>query len=212
MYGQVYTRGLRAYVPMHEGSNCCGKCLGNQTVSMLYDWKTCLALGGALKARSEEHNLVNAKWAWSEVRIGLGGPFGLVGRLRHRDRRRPRHGHRAVHQGQRRPPPGRCEVRQIRTGTRLFEPASQGRLGARACPAAAAGPGARGGTETRLNYYSSPVCVRPVDSCSRPCPPPAPACIVLPRAAPQSMRPREPREPDTAEDAGGQTDHLGQAL
>ena len=25
-------------------------------------------------------------------------------------------------------------------------------------------------------------------------------------------RPREPREPDTAEDAGGQTDHLGQAL
>ena len=25
------------------------------------------------------------------------------------------------------------------------------------------------------------------------------------------MRPREPREPDTAEDAGGQTDHLGQA-
>ena len=63
MYEQVYTRGLRAYVPMHEGSNCCGKCLGNQTVSMLYDWKTCLTLGGALKARSEEHNLVNAKWA-----------------------------------------------------------------------------------------------------------------------------------------------------
>ena len=42
-------------------------------------------------------------------------------------------------------------------------------------------------------------------------PPPARACIVLHRAAPQPMRPREPREPDTAEDAGGQTDHSGQA-
>lgn len=131
MYGQVYTRGLRAYVPMHEGSNCCGKCLGNQTVSMLYDWETCLALGGALKARSEEHSLVNEKWAWSEVRIGLGGPFGIVGRLCHGGHRRPRRGHRAVHQGQRRPPPGRREVRQIRTGTRFFEPASPGCLGAR---------------------------------------------------------------------------------
>ena len=81
----------------------------------------------------------------------------------------------------------------------------------RACSAAAAGPGARGGTETRLNYYSSPVCVHPVHPPSHACPHPARACIVLPRAAPQSMRPREPREPDTAEDAGGQTDHLGQA-
>ena len=43
-------------------------------------------------------------------------------------------------------------------------------------------------------------------------PPPARARIVLPRAAPQPMRPREPREPDTAEDAGGQTDHSGQAF
>ena len=115
MYEQVYTRGLLAYVPMHEGSNCCGKCLGNQAASMSYDWKTCLALDGALKARSEERSLVNAKWAWSEVRIGLGDPFGLVGLLRHRDRRRPRRGRRAVHQGQRRPPPGRREVRHIRT-------------------------------------------------------------------------------------------------
>ena len=56
-----------------------------------------------------------------------------------------------------------------------------------------------------------PVCVHLVHPPSRPCPQPAGACIVLPRAAPQSMRPREPREPDTAEDAGGQTDHLGQA-
>ena len=56
-----------------------------------------------------------------------------------------------------------------------------------------------------------PVCVHPVHPPSHACPHPAPACIVLPRAAPQSMRPREPREPDTAEDAGGQTDHLGQA-
>ena len=122
MYEQVYTRGLRAYVPMHEGSNCCGKCLGNQAASMSYDWKTCLALDGALKARSEERSLVNAKWAWSEVRIGLGDTFGLVGRLRHRNRRRPRRGRRAVHQGQRRPPPGRREVRKTRTGTRLSGP------------------------------------------------------------------------------------------
>ena len=33
-----------------------------------------------------------------------------------------RRGHRAVHQGQRRPPPGRREVRQTRTGTRLLGP------------------------------------------------------------------------------------------
>ena len=115
MYEQVYTRGLRAYVPMHEGSNCCGRRLWDWAVSMLYDWKTCLALGGALKARSEERSLVNAKRAWSEVRIGLGGPFGLVGRLRHGSHRRPRGGHRALHQGQHRPPSGRCEVRHIRT-------------------------------------------------------------------------------------------------
>ena len=57
-----------------------------------------------------------------------------------------------------------------------------------------------------------PVCVHLVHPRPHACPHPAPACIVLPRAAPQSMRPREPREPDTAEDAGGQTDHLGQAL
>ena len=129
MYEQVYTRGLRAYVPMHEGSNCCGKCLGNQTVSMLYDWKTCLTLGGALKARSEEHNLVNAKWAWSEVRIGLGVPFGLVGRLCHGGHRRPRRGRRAVHQGQRRPPPGCSKVRKVRTGTRLSGPHPKVALG-----------------------------------------------------------------------------------
>ena len=129
MYEQVYTRGLRAYVPMHEGSNCCGKCLGNQTVSMLYDWKTCLALGGALKARSEEHSFVNAKQVWSEVRIGLGDPFGLVGRLRHGNRRRPRRGHRAVRQGQRRPPPGGCEVRKTRAGIRLSGPRPKVALG-----------------------------------------------------------------------------------
>ena len=57
-----------------------------------------------------------------------------------------------------------------------------------------------------------PVCVRPVHPRPRPCHRHAGACIVLPRAAPQTERPREPREPDTAEDAGGQTDHLGQAL
>ena len=115
MYEQVYTRGLLAYVPMHEGSNCCGRRLWDRAVSMSYDWKTCLALGGALKVRSEEYSLVNAEWAWSEVRIGLGDPFGLVGLLRHRDRRRPRRGRRAVHQGQRRPPSGRRKIRHIRT-------------------------------------------------------------------------------------------------
>ena len=88
-------------------------------------------------------------------------------------------------------------------------------LGMRGEPArwaAAVGGGLPRGAETGLNNHSSPVCVHLVHPASRPCPPPAPACIVLPRAAPQSMRPREPREPDTAEDAGGQTDHLGQAL
>ena len=66
--------------------------------------------------------------------------------------------------------------------------------------------------ETSLNNYYPPTCAHPVERPSHACPHPARACIVLPRAAPQSMRPREPREPDTAEDAGGQTDHLGQAL
>ena len=36
-----------------------------------------------------------------------------------------------------------------------------------------------------LNNYFSPVCVHPVHAPIRPCPPPARACIVLPRAAPQ---------------------------
>ena len=129
MYEQVYTRGLHAYVPMHEGSNCCGRRLWDRAVSMSYDWKTCLALGGALKVRSEEYSLVNTKWAWSEVRIGLGDPFGLVGLLRHRNRRRPRRGRRAVHQGQRRPPPGRRGVREVRTGTRFSSPHPKVALG-----------------------------------------------------------------------------------
>ena len=76
-------------------------------------------------------------------------------------------------------------------------------------PRLSAGALRQGGNAPK--YLLSPVCVHPVQAPIRPCPPPAPACIVLPRAAPQSMRPREPREPDTAEDAGGQTDHLGQA-
>ena len=60
-------------------------------------------------------------------------------------------------------------------------------------------------------HFLFPVCVHLVHPSSHACPLPARACIVLPRAAPQLVRPREPREPDTAEDAGGQTDHLGQA-
>ena len=158
MYGQVYTRGLRAYVPMHEGSNCCGRRLWDRAVSMSYDWKTCLALGGALKARSEEHSLVNAKWAWSEVRIGLGDTFGLIGRLRHRNRRRPRRGRRAVHQGQRRPPPGRREVRKVRTGTRLSGPhpkAASGRGLFCAGGGRPLGRGAAGGLACRLGRVAA---------------------------------------------------------
>ena len=49
------------------------------------------------------------------------------------------------------------------------------------------------GRETRLNYYSSPTCVRLVYSLSNACPPPAGACIVLPRAAPRSAAARTPR-------------------
>ena len=78
--------------------------------------------------------------------------------------------------------------------------------------AAAVGGGSPRSAETSLNNCYSPVCVRPMERPSHACPRHARACIVLPRAAPQTERPREPREPDTAEDAGGQTDHLGQAL
>ena len=76
--------------------------------------------------------------------------------------------------------------------------------------AAQARPSSAG--KARLNNHYPPTCVHPVHPPSHACPRPAPACRVLPRAAPQPMRPREPREPDTAEDAGGQTDHSGQAF
>ena len=72
---------------------------------------------------------MNAKRAWSEVWIGLGGPSGLVGRLRHGGHRRPRRGHRALHQGQRRPPPGRCEVRKIIAGICSLSPHPKVALG-----------------------------------------------------------------------------------
>ena len=72
---------------------------------------------------------MNANRAWWEVRIGLRGPFGLVGRLRHRDRWRPCRGHRALHQGQRRPPPGRCKVGKTRAGIRLLGPHPKVALG-----------------------------------------------------------------------------------
>ena len=61
------------------------------------------------------------------------------------------------------------------------------------------------------NHYLPDLCPSHVPTPPR-LPPPARARIVLPRAAPQPMRTREPREPDTAEDAGGQTDHSGQAF
>ena len=79
-------------------------------------------------------------------------------------------------------------------------------------PPPVAAEAAQASLENRLNnHYLPGLC----PSCARadpPLPPPARARIVLPRAAPQPMRPREPREPDTAEDAGGQTDHSGQAF
>ena len=61
------------------------------------------------------------------------------------------------------------------------------------------------------NHYLPDLCPSHVPTPPR-LPPPARARIVLPRAAPQPMRTREPRAPDTAEDAGGQTDHSGQAF
>ena len=79
-------------------------------------------------------------------------------------------------------------------------------------PPPVAAEAAQASLENCLNSHYSPVCVHPVHAPIHACPRPAPACIVLPRAAPQPMRPREPREPDTAEDAGGQTDHSGQAF
>ena len=63
----------------------------------------------------------------------------------------------------------------------------------RACSAAAAGPGARGGIKTRLKTSYSPTCVRLVFSPSNACPLHAPACIVLPRAAPRRAAARTPR-------------------
>ena len=79
-------------------------------------------------------------------------------------------------------------------------------------PSPVAAEAAQASLENRLNnHYLPGLC----PSCARadpPLPPPARARIVLPRAAPQPMRTREPREPDTAEDAGGQTDHSGQAF
>ena len=59
--------------------------------------------------------------------------------------------------------------------------------------AQAAGRPASQARETRLNYYSSPICVRLVYSPSNACPHPAGACIVLPRAAPRSAAARTPR-------------------
>ena len=95
-----------------------------------------------------------------EVRIGLGGPFGLVGRLPHRDRRRPRRGHRAVHQGQRRPPPGRRKIRQIRTCVCSLSPHPKFTLGRGLFCAGEGGPLGLGwqtrGRESGLKYLSFP--------------------------------------------------------
>ena len=49
------------------------------------------------------------------------------------------------------------------------------------------------GSETRLNYHYPPTCVHPVQARPDACPPPAPACIVLPRAAPRCAAARTPR-------------------
>ena len=103
---------------------------------------------------------MNAKRAWLEVRIGLGDPFGLVGRLRYRDRRRPRRGHRALHQGQRRPPPGRRKIRQIRTCVCSLSPHPKFTLGRGLFCAGEGGPLGLGwqtrGRESGLKYLSFP--------------------------------------------------------
>ena len=57
--------------------------------------------------------------------------------------------------------------------------------------AAQARPSSAG--KARLNNHYPPTCAHPVHRPSRPCPPPAPACIVLPRAAPRSAAARTPR-------------------
>ena len=102
----------------------------------------------------------------------------------------------------RRPPGLRASARPRAPKPGLFARAAG--IAAQARPSSA-------GKARLINHYP-PVCVHPVHAPIHACPRPAPACIVLPRAAPQPMRPREPREPDTAEDAGGQTDHSGQAF
>ena len=79
---------------------------------------------------------------------------------------------------------------------------------AQACPGAAA---PFPGWETRpiLSFFPS-LCASHV--LTPPPLPPACACVYSsPSRRTPVGRPREPREPDTAEDAGGQTDHLGQA-
>ena len=79
-------------------------------------------------------------------------------------------------------------------------------------PSPVAAEAAQASLENRLNNHYLPNLCPSRGAPLPPLPPPARARIVLPRAAPQPMRPREPREPDTAEDAGGQTDHSGQAF
>ena len=86
--------------------------------------------------------------------------------------------------------------------SRRVSGASEPGLLARACPAAAAGPepprprvpaSPPCGRERCLNFHYPPTCVHLVHPLSRPCPPPAPACIVLPRAAPRCAGARTPR-------------------
>ena len=62
-----------------------------------------------------------------------------------------------------------------------------------ACRAQAASPASRACWETRLNTYYPPTYVHLVQARLNACPPPAPACIVLPRAAPRRAAARTPR-------------------
>ena len=55
------------------------------------------------------------------------------------------------------------------------------------------GPGVPAGPEAHLKIYYPPICVRLMYRRPHACPPPAPACIVLPRAAPRCAAARTPR-------------------
>ena len=101
--------------------------------------------------------------------------------------------------------------------SRRVSGASEPGLLARACPAAAAGPEPPRPRVPAMWAGKMPKLPLSPDlcpSCAGTDPPLPSACACVyssPSRRTPVGRQREPREPDTAEDAGGQTDHLGQA-